>query len=232
VTGKQPLMGKEAIYGLLEQPWIYRLAQSLCAPGAQTALAGRIDQIIKELPAASSILDIGCGPSSWLWRSQLHPVGLDLSFNYSSAFSRCGDSVVTASAAALPFLDTCFDGVWCIGLLHHLPDADACSTVKEMMRVCRVGGYVAILDAVMPKRPWRRPIAYGLRRFDRGEFVRSQEHLLSLLPSIASWRVERFTYALTGLEIVGCYFVCQRSRLNPAGQRSTRKDLPPTLSLW
>jgi ubiquinone/menaquinone biosynthesis C-methylase UbiE len=200
-------MAGEAIYDLLEQPWIYKVIQSVCAPGAQKSLTRRIDELIKQLPVADSVLDIGCGPSSWLWRSKLHPVGLDLSFSYTSAFSKRGDPVVTASSASLPFVDSCFGGVWCIGLLHHLKDSDAGDTVREMMRVCRVGGYVAILDAVMPNHAWGRPVAYALRRLDRGEFVRSQQHLLSLLPNIGSWRIERFTYALTGLEIVGCYFV-------------------------
>jgi SAM-dependent methyltransferase len=200
-------MGNETIYRVLEQPAIYRAIQSLCAPGAQKSLTRRIDQLIKELPEARSVLDIGCGPSSWLWKSQLHPVGLDLSFSYTTAFSRRGDPVVNASAAALPFSDNSFDAVWCIGLLHHIPDGDAHLTVSEMMRVCRVGGYVAILDAVMPRKAWRRPVAYGLRRFDRGQFVRHQQGLLSLLPERESWKVERFTYALTGLEILGCYFL-------------------------
>jgi SAM-dependent methyltransferase len=107
----------------------------------------------------------------------------------------------------LPFKDRCFGGVWSVGLLHHLTDSDVADTVREMMRVCRVGGYVAILDAVMPNPAWGRPVAYTLRRLDRGQFVRSQPHLLSLFPNLASWKIERFTYALTGLEFVGCYFV-------------------------
>jgi SAM-dependent methyltransferase len=89
---------------------------------------------------------------------------------------------------------------WSIGLLHHLPDALV--TISEAVRVCRPGGYCAILDAVKPVSYWTRPVTALIRRLDRGEFVRSSEELLSLLSRVGEWRSTRLTYAATGLELL------------------------------
>lgn len=82
-----------------------------------------------------------------------------------------------------------------------------------MLRVSRPGGYLVILDAALPEPAWKRPVAYALRRLDRGRFVRRQAHLISLLPSSQFWTVERFDYTVTGLELLGCYWV-RRSEMS------------------
>jgi ubiquinone/menaquinone biosynthesis C-methylase UbiE len=198
---------KASLYHCIEHPRVYQMLQSVLAPGAHKSVTRRITELIRRMPQGHSILDVGCGPASWLWRADLHPVGLDLSLKYSMAFRDCGEPAVTGSAADLPFPDRCFDGVWSIGLLHHLPDTVARQAVTEMLRVCKQGGYVAIMDAVLPEHSWHRPLAYMIRRADRGRFIRPQERLVSLLPRADAWMLERFTYALTGLELVDCYFV-------------------------
>jgi len=195
------------VYRLLERPWLYRLSQSLLAPGAEKSITYKIKGCIAKLPSAQRILDVGCGPSSWLWRVGVYPVGLDLSADYTKVFGRHGEPVITGSAAALPFPDGCFDGVWSIGLLHHLTDNVARQAVIEMLRVCRPGGYLVIFDAVLPEPAWKRPIAYALRKMDRGRYVRQQIHLTSLLSVDQPWTVERFEYASTGLELLGCYVI-------------------------
>jgi hypothetical protein len=66
VTG----MIKNAVYRLLERPWVYRLSQLLLSVGAKN-LPLRIKQLLLQLPPAQRILDIGCGPSSYLIIQQL-----------------------------------------------------------------------------------------------------------------------------------------------------------------
>ncbi len=111
---------------------------------------------------------------------------------------------VVASAAALPFATGSFDGVWSIGLFHHLSDEIAGRVVDEALRVCTPGGYAVIMDAVLPESPWRRPVAYGLRRLDRGRFMRSQSQLETLLERRGAWSTRRVTYSLNGLELLIC----------------------------
>jgi SAM-dependent methyltransferase len=200
-------MIKNVVYRLLEIPWIYRFSQFILAPGGDKALIKKIKQVLKQLPPASRVLDVGCGPSSWLWRVGLCPVGLDLSFAYILTFSQRRGPAVTGSAVELPFLDGSFDSVWSIGLLHHLPDDLARRAVSEMIRICRPGGYIVIFDAVLPEPAWQRPVAQILRRLDRGRFMRTQAALESFLLKREAWVCERISYSLAGLEGLLCRFL-------------------------
>lgn len=202
-------MGHNVFYGLLERPRLYRLSQLLLAPGGENVITEKIEHLLKQLPPARRILDVGCGPSSWLWRVGLHPIGLDLSLTYTKTFTNNGQTAVTGSGDALPFLDRSFDGVWSIGLLHHLPDNEARRAVGEMIRICRPGGYLVIFDAVLPDLGWRRPMAYLIRRADRGRFVRRGEDFKALLPFEKNFTMERITYSLSRLEAMLVYHVCQ-----------------------
>lgn len=192
------------IYKVLDRPWVFRLAQRLGAPGAQKNITGEISTLLKTLPNGQRLLDLGCGPRSWLSSAGLKPIGLDVSTSYMSDYANAGGTGVVASAAILPFATGSFDGVWSTGLFHHLPDEVARQVVREALRVCNPGGYAVIMDAVLPKTPWRRPVAYGLRRLDRGRFMRSQHQLENLLEPREAWSTRRVTYALNGLELLIC----------------------------
>lgn len=204
-------MLKDLLYGLLEHPLVYRLSQVVFAPGAEYLLGQRLRQESETLPLSGRILDIGCGPSSWLWKMDVNPVGLDICFQYSIAFHKTGAPALTGSAMDLPLSGNSFDGVWSIGVLHHLPADAARQAVLEMVRVCRPGGFVVVLDAVLPHSLWSRPLAYLVRRLDRGRFMRRQSELESLFPNREEWSVKRFTYALNGLEIAMC--VCRKPKI-------------------
>lgn len=197
---------RNLLYGLLDRPLIYGLSQLLFAPGAERLLVEELRRVVPDFSMAGPMLDVGCGPSSWLWKIGLRPLGLDISPQYSAAFHKDGDPAVTGSALDLPFADAAFGGVWCIGVLHHLPDDAARQAVREMVRVCRPGGYVALFDAVLPVAAWRRPLAYVVRRLDRGRFMRRQVELEDLLVDRQKWHVSRFTYAFNGLEMGLCLY--------------------------
>ena len=190
---------------VLELPWIYRLQTAILAPGAEVAIVRRLAGLVAQLPPAARLLDVGCGPQSWLSHLALHPVGADVSLSYLREYGAGGDAAVAASADALPLASESFNGVWSIGLLHHLPERVATAALGEMVRVCKPAGYVAVFDAVLPRPPWRRPLASAIRHFDRGRFMRSEAALRALLPAGLDWRCERFTYAATGLEGLLCW---------------------------
>lgn len=199
-------MNYSSLYRILEIPGVYRLSQAILGPGAEKSLTKRLDELSQKLPEAKRILDVGCGPSSWLTKLDLHPVGLDISYKYSKAFRDSGSLATTGSAMELPFIDNSFDSVWSIGVLHHLPDVSAKVAIKEMLRVCHPDGYVIIMDAVLPHKAWKRPVATLIRRMDRGKYMRPQDHLNSLLPDMPNWHTCRYTYAATGLEMLECIF--------------------------
>ena len=116
----------------------------------------------------------------------------------SSNTCACGVRGRVSSADALPFADGSFQTVWNIGLLHHLPDDVLRRAVHEMLRVCKPGGRVVVIDAVLPRSAWLRPLAWLTRRLDRGRHMRTQSQLESLLGECGSWRFQRETYALNG----------------------------------
>jgi len=200
-------MQNKFIEKLLDRPSFYSLVQNLLAYGANDLVLHYIQTLRAKLPKTGPILDIGCGPKSWLWRAGAHPVGLDLTYSYCKAFHEKKEPAVMASAGVLPFQSESFEEVWSIGMFHHLPNPLAGKALDEMLRVCRSNGYVLILDAVLPVRAWQRPLAYALRRADRGRFVRSQAAFEKLLPQRSHWSVERVAYSHTGMEIVICQFM-------------------------
>jgi len=183
---------------------IYRLSQSLLAPGSQRTLSRKVKSLVGELPLARHILDVGCGPRSYLWQAGLHPVGVDILPEHVEAFKNHGEKGIVGSAEALPLPDNSFEGVWSFGLLHHLPPDAARRSVNEMIRVCCRGGYIVILDGVLPESIWRRPLAWATRKLDRGRYIRYQHDLESLLLSCHKWSSERFVYSFTGLEGLLC----------------------------
>jgi len=194
----------KTFYHLLAYPPLYRLSQFLFAPGAEKLLTRKIRETSTKWQVSGTLLDVGCGPSSWLWKINMKPVGVDISFLYSQAYHQTGEIAVTGSATELPFANSAFDGVWTIGVLHHLPATEASLMILEMQRVCKPGGYVAVFDAVLPCSPWRRPMAYLVRKLDRGKFMRTQTELEDLLLQRSSWSINRFTYAINGLEMLLC----------------------------
>ncbi|HEX7010320.1 MAG TPA: class I SAM-dependent methyltransferase [Phycisphaeraceae bacterium] len=192
------------IYRVLDRPWVYRLAQQVLAPGAERGVRRRLEALLQQLPAGGRALDVGCGPASDLTPLGMRPVGVDLTEPYVRRFVHDGGAAVVGSATRLPFISGSFDTVWSMRLLHHLPDPLARQAIREMMRVCRPGGYVVILDATLPHRPWSNPLAYAIRRLDRGRYMRSLEQFEALLPERARWTVQSFSVAATRLPAVLC----------------------------
>lgn len=189
---------------LLESPWAYRLQGVLVGLGSAPTFLENVRRVARTLPPADRILDVGCGPESWLAHVGVRPVGLDVSLSYLRRLAESGGLAVAGSATALPVRCRSFDAVWSIGLLHHLPDEAAAAALREMVRTCRPGGWVVILDGVLPLVAWRRPLAHLIRRADRGQHMRPEVELRDLLPESIDWKCDRFTYTTTGLEAVFC----------------------------
>lgn len=193
-------------YRLLDHHLLYQLSQVVLAPGGQADLQKQVHSVVQKVMGKGRILDVGCGPASWLWKEGIQPIGIDLSSNYTQAFASQKGEAVTGSATDLPFASDSFAGVWSIGLFHHLTDDMARAALSEITRVTGPGGVCVILDAVLPFSAWKKPIPWLIRKLDRGEFMRSQENIDEILASSgAKWHCERFSYSLYGLEAVICW---------------------------
>jgi ubiquinone/menaquinone biosynthesis C-methylase UbiE len=110
----------ERLYRVLSRPLVYKWATTLLAPGGEARITREIQKLISTLPEGEPLLEVGCGPRSWLDRIGLSPVGLDVDPAYVRAYQARGGVAVHGSAEEIPFPDRQFAGVWCIGVLHHL----------------------------------------------------------------------------------------------------------------
>lgn len=185
---------------------------------SQRRFAPKGDRNKPESVACLAGISIGCGPSLTTPLTNGIIVGIDINQRYVRKYSdgnittnrhnkqlhkgevkRLG---IVCSADSMPFCDNMFDESLCIGLLHHLPSESALSTIVEMIRCTRTDGMIIILDNIWPKIPFCRPLAWLTRRFDRGEWVRTEDELMKLAFAAhsGSWHHARFTYSYTGLE--------------------------------
>jgi SAM-dependent methyltransferase len=186
------------IYKVLEMPLAYRLSQFVLAPGMDRIVTARLARMFAEIPRPDRVLDVGCGPSSWLWKLEMKPIGLDLCHAYTTRFRANGSNAVTASSVSLPFPANTFDVVFSCHLLHHLSEQLAQETVGEILRVTRPYGHVNLFDPVVPRVAAARPLAWALCKLDRGRFIRPQHEYETRVLGRPEWRIERFTHSYLG----------------------------------
>lgn len=140
----------------------------------------KYDFISPELPSPRKILDLGCGTGIFLCllsRRGAFAVGVDTSREMLEiAKQRCSAPLVLADADHLPFGRGCFDAVVSVTLLQNMPDP--AMTVKEIARVVKTGGIVA-LTVLKHKHPqeelegWVR--GAGLKPINSGEIPSSED---------------------------------------------------------
>ncbi len=95
--------------------------------------------------------------------------------------ARCGITNITfrsGAAEAIPYRDGCFDLVTCRFAFHHVVRPQAC--LREMLRVCRLGGRLVLIDMLAPEDP---VLAH---RYNSMERLRDASHLQALTPR--EWR--------------------------------------------
>jgi ubiquinone/menaquinone biosynthesis C-methylase UbiE len=130
-------------------PAVYRSHESRAA-------ADTCGYFLKHLKGDSKILDAGCGPGSvtsslavLLEATGGTVLGVDASETaieraraQSNLPANC--SFAVADILALPYPDASFDAVYTSQVLAHIPSAAA--AVKELRRVCRPNGFVALRE--------------------------------------------------------------------------------------
>ena len=116
--------------------------------------------LLPVLEPGMTLLDVGCGPGTVtidLASRVGRAVGLDRSPTVLASAREAAKDVpnvdfVEGDAYALPFEDDSFDVVYAHQVLQHLTDPIA--ALREMRRVARPGGYVAVRDADYSAMTW------------------------------------------------------------------------------
>jgi demethylmenaquinone methyltransferase/2-methoxy-6-polyprenyl-1,4-benzoquinol methylase len=113
-----------------------------------------------EVPHGGTVLDVATGTGAvaaeLLRRHDCRVVGIDQSPEMlGEARRRLGDQVELHEGRAeqLPFGDASFDALTFTYLLRYVDDPSA--TMRELARVVRPGGTVAMLEFAVPKGIWR-----------------------------------------------------------------------------
>jgi ubiquinone/menaquinone biosynthesis C-methylase UbiE len=182
-TLAQVAMNSPLVATVYERLW--RPVAFYVASGVTTGTEQRRAAEALGLSRASRLLDIACGPGNFTGKlaEQLPPgglaVGLDISVPMLSRAVQDNSGprtcYVRGDAGTLPFADETFDAVCCFGALYLMPEPFR--VAREMVRVLRPGGRVAILTSCASRVPSVRYATeagakvIGLRLFDRAAFV-------------------------------------------------------------
>jgi ubiquinone/menaquinone biosynthesis C-methylase UbiE len=168
------------VYERLWRPMAFYVASGVSTGTEQRRAADALG-----LSRASRLLDIACGPGNFTGKlaDQLPAgglaVGLDISVPMLTRAVQDNSGprtcYVRGDAGMLPFGDETFDAVCCFGALYLMPEPF--HVAREMVRVLRPGGRVAILTSYASRIPAIRYATeacakvIGLRLFDREAFV-------------------------------------------------------------
>jgi cyclopropane fatty-acyl-phospholipid synthase-like methyltransferase len=166
---------QQGLYYLLKQPVIYKLVE--LGLGAHH-FRGIVSNEYVSCRRGDKLLDIGCGTADILsYLPEVEYFGFDANPAYIQAaqqkFSHRGQfHCGLVSSKSLPEQQS-FDRVICMGVLHHLSDADA-HTVFEMAHLAlKSGGRFVVIEPCYVDKQSR--IARYIISRDRGENVRTIE---------------------------------------------------------
>jgi len=143
------------------------------------------EEVLPWLPPTGAILEIGPGPGILLEKmAGRHPVavGLDLSPGMLHEAKRRlrrahrRTNLVQGDATQIPFASASLDGIATTFAFSAIPDG--LETMREMTRVLRTGGVLALVDAGYPSNGNR--IATALARLWElgGDFMRDEASLM------------------------------------------------------
>jgi 2-polyprenyl-3-methyl-5-hydroxy-6-metoxy-1,4-benzoquinol methylase len=150
--------------------------------GDQT-MAAMTAQYIRPHPG-ERILDVGCGYGDLAQHlTDVTYVGIDVNERYIDFARRNNDTGVEFVVGDVTELSESkygrFDCAVLIGVLHHLSDSDATSTLEAISKMLNPGGRFVAAEPVWD--PLQRTTARVLAALDRGRHVREETRYLELV---------------------------------------------------
>lgn len=177
---------KRGIGSLLRIPFLYTALQNTISPASSRHLlaSSHYDDL---LHSDGRILDFGCGPARLL---AIFPqidarryVGVDTNYRYISRASRAHPRAtfvhLNSDSAHLRLQAATFDFAVLAGVLHHLPDEVALSSLRTIRTALVEGGQLITIDPTWHSH-W---ISRALMKRDRGQFIRTEQGYRDLIQS-------------------------------------------------
>lgn len=165
--------------GIMEHTHAYRLWQR---PFQEQKFAPVLRH--NDLARVRRVIDVGCGPGTNARHfANAEYLGVDVNVSYIEfARRRYAGTFVVADITEwdMAGLEP-YDFVFANSFFHHVSDDEALAILQKMADLVASGGFVHILDLVMPER---RPTARLLARWDRGDFPRPLGPWRALLEEI------------------------------------------------
>lgn len=171
---------------LFRIPLVYDLAQR--AVSKKDFWPDILEEFLPPLVSHYQVLDIGCGPGTFLKRGYLglnqgNFCGIDPSPDYIRAarntFPRA--RFFQGTTESVPLKQEQFNLIVLSGVLHHLDDVEAASVLRFAELHLSVGGVMLSADPVTFRD--QHPIARWMALADRGQNVRPPESMESLWKS-------------------------------------------------
>lgn len=197
---------KRLIHFLMLQPFFYILVQNTIAGGGHKVIKNFLK---KNVDKKANVLDQGCGTGEYSLLFKGRYTGIDnnrLDIKYAQQKYK-GNFEFGDAAKMVNFQEETFGVVFAVGLHHHLSDHKAKQAINEAVRVCKKGGRIIVIDAMLPKNKLNL-IGFILRKLDRGGHVRKFGDTLKLFPGnikmetriLSSWPLDYVTIIIDSVK--------------------------------
>lgn len=196
------------MYKLLENPSVYNLFQKVFAPGYK----GELERILRDAVGPyrdSIVLELGAGTGVFSPRDFVDFTATDINAEYLREIKgNC--KLFCCDSQDLPFQHNTFDLVFAVGLYHHLSDLEFHRSLKSVISVLKPGGVFMVLDNIWPTNKFNL-IAYLIRKFDRGKYVRTLSEQKEILDEYFAHIIVNSGY-YTFLKLEYIFFICHEKK--------------------
>ena len=153
-----PTLAPQTKGQVIHTPKFYELIVWIASRGKERAFRHFITDLV-ELQSGEAVLDVGCGTGAQALIAKEsvgetgHVSGIEPSLEmvaYARRKAACRGLVLDIQPGVIERLnypDHAFDVIFCVIVMHHMPDETKLDGIKEMARVLKPGGRLLVVDS-------------------------------------------------------------------------------------